>query len=119
MQRRSELHYRLRLSGRRRHLDHSLNPTPSRSMKLIRFGLSGQEKPGLLLAGGRRIDASAFGSDYDEKFFGSDGLTRLAAWAAQNAASAPAVDAGVRLGPCVARPSKIICIGLNYADHAK
>ena len=88
-------------------------------MKLIRFGLPDQEKPGLILTDGRRIDASGFGSDYDEKFFGSDGLARLAAWAAANAASAPTVDAGVRLGPCVARPSKIICIGLNYADHAK
>ena len=88
-------------------------------MKLIRFGLPDQEQPGLLLPDGRRIDASGFGSDYDEKFFGSDGLARLAAWAAANAASAPTVDAGVRLGPCVARPSKIICIGLNYADHAK
>jgi len=88
-------------------------------MKLIRFGLPDQEKPGLLLADGRRIDASTFGSDYDEKFFGGDGLARLAAWAAQNAASAPTVDASVRLGPVIARPSKIICIGLNYADHAK
>jgi 2,4-diketo-3-deoxy-L-fuconate hydrolase len=88
-------------------------------MKLIRFGLPEHEKPGLLLADGRRIDASAFGSDYNEKFFASDGLTRLAAWAAQQAAGAPTVDADVRLGPCVARPSKLICIGLNYADHAK
>jgi 2,4-didehydro-3-deoxy-L-rhamnonate hydrolase len=88
-------------------------------MKLIRFGLLGHEKPGLQLPDGRRIDASAFGSDYDEKFFGGDGLARLASWAAQHAATAPTVDAGVRLGSCVARPSKIICIGLNYADHAK
>ncbi|MDR3405728.1 MAG: fumarylacetoacetate hydrolase family protein [Chthoniobacter sp.] len=88
-------------------------------MKLIRFGLPDQEKPGLLLPDGRRIDASAFGSDYDEKFFGGDGLARLATWAAQNAASAPTVDASTRLGPVIARPSKIICIGLNYADHAK
>jgi 2-keto-4-pentenoate hydratase/2-oxohepta-3-ene-1,7-dioic acid hydratase in catechol pathway len=88
-------------------------------MKLIRFGNPGAEKPGLQLADGRRIDASAFGSDYDEAFFGGDGLARLAAWADANAASAPTVDPSVRLGPCVARPSKIVCIGLNYADHAK
>lgn len=88
-------------------------------MKLIRFGNPGHEKPGLLLADGRRIDASGFGSDYDEAFFGGDGLERLAAWARANAASAPVVDASVRLGPCVARPSKIVCIGLNYADHAR
>ncbi len=88
-------------------------------MKLIRFGTPGNEKPGLILDDGRRIDASAFGSDYDEAFFGGDGLVRLEAWVVQNAASAPAIDSGVRLGPCIARPSKIVCIGLNYADHAK
>lgn len=88
-------------------------------MKLIRFGLPEQEKPGLILPDGRRIDASAFGSDYDERFFGGDGLPRLAAWAAANAAKAPTVDSATRLGPCVARPSKIVCVGLNYADHAR
>ena len=88
-------------------------------MKLIRFGTPGQEKPGLQLADGRRIDASAFGSDWDEAFFGGDGLARLADWAKANAESAPVVDTSIRLGPCVARPSKIICIGLNYVDHAK
>ena len=88
-------------------------------MKLLRFGNPGQEKPGLQLADGRRIDASAFGSDWDEAFFGGDGLARLADWAKANADSAPVVDSAVRLGPCVARPSKIICIGLNYVDHAK
>ena len=88
-------------------------------MKLIRFGAPDHEQPGLILADGGRIDASAFGSDYDEKFFGGDGLARLATWASANATSAPTVDASVRLGPCIARPSKIVCIGLNYADHAK
>lgn len=88
-------------------------------MKLIRFGNSGEEKPGILLADGRRIDASAFGSDYDERFFGGDGLERLAAWASANADTAPVVDPSVRLGPCIARPSKIVCVGLNYSDHAK
>lgn len=88
-------------------------------MKLIRFGNPGAEKPGLQLADGRWIDASGFGSDYDEAFFGGDGLARLAAWADANAANAPIVEPGTRLGPCVARPSKIVCIGLNYADHAK
>jgi len=88
-------------------------------MKLIRFGKSGQELPGLLLEDGRRIDASAFGSDYDEGFFGGDGLERLAAWSKANAKSAPVVDSGTRLGPCIARPSKIVCVGLNYADHAR
>lgn len=88
-------------------------------MKLIRFGNPNQEKPGLILEDGRRIDASAFGQDYNEEFLGGDGLERLAAWAAANAATAPTVDPATRLGPCIARPSKIVCIGLNYADHAK
>lgn len=88
-------------------------------MKLIRFGNPGQEKPGLLLDDGRRIDASGFGEDYNEAFFGGDGLERLTAWAAANADTAPVVDEAVRLGPPLARPSKIVCIGLNYADHAK
>lgn len=88
-------------------------------MKLIRFGNPGEEKPGLQLPDDTRIDASAFGSDYDEAFFGGDGLTRLAAWAADHAASAPVIESSVRLGPCIARPSKIICIGLNFTDHAK
>ena len=88
-------------------------------MKLIRFGNPGQEKPGLILDDGRRIDASGFGEDYNEAFFGGDGLERLAAWAVEKADSAPVVDAAVRLGPPLTRPSKIVCIGLNYADHAK
>ncbi len=88
-------------------------------MKLIRFGQAGQEKPGLQLGDGRRIDASGFGQDYDEAFFGGDGLERLQTWAATNAESAPAIAEDERLGPCVCRPSKIICVGLNYADHAR
>ena len=65
------------------------------------------------------MDASAFGSDWDERFLGADGLPRLAAWARDHAAAAPRVAEGERLGPPVARPSKIVCIGLNYADHAR
>jgi len=88
-------------------------------MKLIRFGSPGAEKPGLLLQDGTRVDASAFGSDWDERFLGADGLPRLAAWARDHTAAAPRVAEGERLGPPVARPSKIVCIGLNYADHAR
>jgi 2-keto-4-pentenoate hydratase/2-oxohepta-3-ene-1,7-dioic acid hydratase in catechol pathway len=88
-------------------------------MKLIRFGEPGREKPGVILEGGKRIDVSAAISDYDEAFFGGDGLDRLSAWLNTNAATAPTVADGARLGPCVARPSKLICIGLNYAKHAK
>jgi 2-keto-4-pentenoate hydratase/2-oxohepta-3-ene-1,7-dioic acid hydratase in catechol pathway len=87
-------------------------------MKLIRFGTQGNEKPGLILPDGNRIDASGFGEDYDERFFGTDGLSRLSTWAERNAASAPRIASDVRLGPAIARPSKIVCIGLNYKDHA-
>ena len=88
-------------------------------MKLIRFGPKGEEKPGLLLADGTRRDASAFGGSWNEAFFGGDGLERLAAWAREHAATAPVVPDDVRLGSPVPRPSKIVCIGLNYADHAR
>jgi len=87
-------------------------------MKLVRFGEPGREKPGLQLEDGTRVDASAIGSDYDEAFFGGNGLARLREWSAANAARAPRVAPGTRLGPPVARPSKIVCIGLNYRDHA-
>jgi len=58
-------------------------------MKLIRFGDPGREKPGLQLEDGTRIDASAFGSDYDEAFFGGDGIRALGAWVAEHGAAAP------------------------------
>ena len=88
-------------------------------MKLIRFGKSGQEKPGVELPDGKRIDTSAFGEDYTEQFFTNDGIARLAAWLKTNQSTCPAVDASERLGAPLARPSKIVCIGLNYVDHAK
>lgn len=87
-------------------------------MKLIRFGEPGLEKPGVILPDGRRVDASGFGSDYDELFFGGNGVERLAAWVKEQGASAREVGAQLRLGPPVARPGKIICIGLNFRDHA-
>ncbi len=72
----------------------------------------------MLLADGTHIDASAFGEDYGEAFFASRGLARLAEWIAQ-AGDLPRIPYKVRLGPPVTRPSKIVCVGLNYADHAK
>lgn len=87
-------------------------------MKLIRFGEPGKEKPGALLSDGSRIDASGLGSDYNEAFFGDSGLQELDSWLQKNASSAPRVASSVRLGPPVCRPSKIVCIGLNYLDHA-
>src|SRR6058998_4458594 len=88
-------------------------------MKLIRFGEAGRERPGLQLADGSRVDASRFGADYDEAFFRHDGLERLARWAGEEAGRAPRLDPGVRLGPPICRPSKIVCIGLNFRDHAQ
>lgn len=88
-------------------------------MKLLRFGPVGREQCGLQLPDGRRINvSSAFGA-YDEAFFGSDGLSRLSSWASENAASAPEIPEDARIGSPIARPSKIVCIGLNYRDHAK
>lgn len=88
-------------------------------MKLIKFGTQGSEKPGVILANGTTIDVSACTPDFNETFFESGGLDRLSAWLESNAASAPQVPAGTRIGAPLARPSKIICIGLNYSDHAK
>jgi 2-keto-4-pentenoate hydratase/2-oxohepta-3-ene-1,7-dioic acid hydratase in catechol pathway len=87
-------------------------------MKLFRFGSPGEEKPGLVDRDGVHRDVSAVVGDYDEKFLGGDGLARLEDWAAGGLASAPPVPEGVRIGPPVVRPSKIICIGLNFSDHA-
>ena len=84
-------------------------------MKLIRFGEAGAEKPGVII-GDNYYDVSALVSDYNEAFFGGDGLEKLKSAIAS--ADLPQVDKGVRLGPALARPSKIICVGLNYKDHA-
>ena len=87
-------------------------------MKLIRFGSRGHEAPGVVLPDGRRVDVSAFGEDYDEAFFASEGVGRLRDWLAGEAMRCPVIAEHVRLGPPVARPSKIVCIGLNFRDHA-
>ena len=85
-------------------------------MKLIRFGKEGQEKPGIHLDG-KNYDLSAFFKDYDEIFFEQNGLQKLAGIV--NEEKLPLVENGQRIGPPIARPSKILCIGLNYAKHAK
>ena len=87
-------------------------------MKLIRFGERGNEKPGLILDDGTRVDVSASGTDYDEEFFGGDGFERLRRWLEKNVADLPRVGLPVRMGAAICRPSKIVCIGLNYKDHA-
>src|SRR5688572_5455720 len=85
-------------------------------MKLIRFGDPGNEKPGLYLDG-KRFDVSNWIHDYDEAFFGADGVSQLAGIVEKQ--KLPTVKDKARWASPVARPSKIICIGLNYADHAK
>jgi len=87
-------------------------------MKLIRFGGPGAETPGILLPDGSRVDVSQAFGDFDEEFFGGDGLARLSRWLDAHGATARRVPATARLGPPVRRPSKIVCIGLNYRDHA-
>lgn len=87
-------------------------------MKLIRFGAINEEKPGVLLADGTKIDVSAFGQDYDEAFFGSNGINKLQAWLGANQNNCPVIGDDVRVGPPLSRPSKIVCVGLNYAKHA-
>ncbi len=88
-------------------------------MKLIRFGNEGSVKPGLQLENNSRIDVSGFGEDYNENFFATDGITRLKKWLETNQESCPSVDDNIRLAAPTARPSKIVCVGLNYAKHAE
>lgn len=86
-------------------------------MKLIRFGQAGQEKPGILI-GEKRFDVSSIVTDYNESFFEENGLEKLQKVLESNP-TLPEIAANVRLGSPVARPSKIICIGLNYVDHCR
>jgi 2,4-diketo-3-deoxy-L-fuconate hydrolase len=85
-------------------------------MKLIRFGEAGKEKTGVII-NDKKYDTSAFGEDYGEAFFENDGLTRLSYFLEDSLL--PEITEDVRLGSPLARPSKIVCIGLNYVDHAK
>lgn len=88
-------------------------------MKLIRFRVNSIEKPGIILTNDRKVDASSFGQDYDEKFFSTNGLNRLEEWMKKHHASLPELEDTVELAPPVAKPGKIICVGLNFSDHAK
>jgi len=86
-------------------------------MRLIRFGAPGNERPGVLVDAAR-YDVSAAFRDWDRDFFESDGLAQLAQLLKRDVASLPVVDASERWASCVARPGKVVCIGLNYRDHA-
>jgi 2,4-diketo-3-deoxy-L-fuconate hydrolase len=87
-------------------------------MKLIRFGEINKEKTGVII-NDEYYDSSSFGEDYNELFFERDGLSRLEKFIEDNKSTLPKLSKDIRLGSPVARPSKIICIGLNYADHAR
>jgi 2-keto-4-pentenoate hydratase/2-oxohepta-3-ene-1,7-dioic acid hydratase in catechol pathway len=86
-------------------------------MKLFRFGPAGDEKPGVLL-NDQKLDVGGFGEDYSEEFLGTDGISRLAAWLNDHSQACPIISDDVRIGPPIQRPSKIICVGLNYTKHA-
>jgi 2,4-didehydro-3-deoxy-L-rhamnonate hydrolase len=85
-------------------------------MKLIRFGEAGNERPGIII-NDNWFDVSDYIDEYDEEFFENDGIKLLKKLISE--AEFKPVSKDTRLGPPVARPSKIICIGLNYSDHAK
>jgi 2,4-diketo-3-deoxy-L-fuconate hydrolase len=88
-------------------------------MKLIRFGKVGAEKPGILLEDGIRVDASGQFLDYNEEFFRSGGLDVLSDWLEKGCEGGVKIDSSVRWAAPVARPSKIVCVGQNYMEHAK
>jgi 2,4-diketo-3-deoxy-L-fuconate hydrolase len=87
-------------------------------MKLIRYGEANKEKTGVVIDD-VMYDTSALGEDYNEHFFETDGLKRLQHFIESNKNKLEKIPEGTRLGSPIARPSKIVCIGLNYADHAK
>ncbi|MBM3694782.1 MAG: fumarylacetoacetate hydrolase family protein [Actinobacteria bacterium] len=87
-------------------------------LRLFRFGPPGEERPGAEWRR-ERLDVSGFGEDYDEGFFAREGVAGLRRRLEATGAALPRVPTGVRLGPPICRPSKIICVGLNYRDHAR
>ena len=95
----------------------SAQGTPA--LKLFRFGNIGNEKPAVLTADGKRLNVAAFGEDYNENFFATNGIERLEKWIIKNSAKCPVVPANARIASCVARPSKIVAIGLNYLEHIR
>lgn len=88
-------------------------------MKLIRVGPAGQETPGILLDDGTRLDASGLTQDFTPEFLADGGIEQLASWIKQQKGGGPRLDGEARLGPPIAGPGKIVCIGLNYRAHAR
>ncbi|MDQ7876519.1 fumarylacetoacetate hydrolase family protein [Microbacterium sp. QXD-8] len=87
-------------------------------MKLLRIGPVGAERPAALVDDDHYVDLSDIVTDFDEEFFGSGGLERIAPIVAERTALGGAPLGHLRIGPPIARPHQIICVGLNYADHA-
>lgn len=86
-------------------------------MKLLRFGNPGEEKPGVVYQD-KHVDVSSFGQDYTEGFFTNDGLARLSEWLKEHADDCPEIGENERLAAPIHKPGKMVCIGLNYKDHA-
>ncbi len=86
-------------------------------MKLFRFGNPSSEKPGVNYQG-KNLDIQAFGEDYTPSFFANDGLNRLHNWLDDHSAECPEVSDTERMAPPLVQSGKIICVGLNYKDHA-
>lgn len=88
-------------------------------MKLVRFGTPGEERPGLVTEEGKRIDLSQHFDDWNAGFFRRGGLNELAnVLSKRDLSTFPSVEDNVRHGAPIARPGKVLCVGLNYSDHA-
>ena len=87
-------------------------------MLLFRFGEKDQEKPGVVI-GETKKDCSAHFTDWNREFFNNNGLEALKSLVDDGGGSLPDVPDGIRYGSCVARPGTLMCIGLNYSDHAE
>ncbi|MFA9290265.1 MAG: fumarylacetoacetate hydrolase family protein [Solirubrobacteraceae bacterium] len=87
-------------------------------MKLIRFGEKNNEKPGIIL-NGSRFDVSSYFEDFNANFFNNNGLTKLKEIIQKKSTNLKEVDKNSRWASCVPKPSKVICVALNYVDHVK
>jgi len=88
-------------------------------MKLLRLGEVGKEKPCVTTGSGQNKDVSAYFTDWNYDFFTGDGLKKLSEIVIEKGDALPDAPADTRIGSCISRPGKIICVGLNYRDHAK
>jgi 2-keto-4-pentenoate hydratase/2-oxohepta-3-ene-1,7-dioic acid hydratase in catechol pathway len=88
-------------------------------MKLFRFDKAGSVGLGMVDKNDKSIDISSYGRDFNEAFFESDGIADLSTWLIDNEDKCKEINSEVKYLTCVGRPSKIICVGLNYAKHAK